>query len=175
MRPAGAGGGGGAPKVLDIDGPGPDRCAGPVHGVLVSNDDIVYVADRSNRRVQLFTPDGKYLTQMFLNRAGPSSGSVSGLAFSPDPAQRFLYLSDFGNSHIAVVDRKTLKVLYQFGQLGKEPGNFQGVHHIAVDSRGNLYTAEVAPGARAQRFLFKGLSQTLPPNALTPSELAPKP
>jgi hypothetical protein len=175
MRPAGAGGGGGAPKVLDIDGPGPDRFAGPVHGVLVSNDDIVYVADRSNRRVQLFTPDGKYLTQMFLNRAGPSSGSVSGLAFSPDPAQRFLYLSDFGNSHIAVVDRKTLKVLYQFGQLGKEPGNFQGVHHIAVDSRGNLYTAEVAPGARAQRFLFKGLSQTLPPNALTPSELAPKP
>jgi DNA-binding beta-propeller fold protein YncE len=176
MRLPGAGGGGGnAAKVLDTEGPGPDRFSSPVHGVLISNDDIVYVADRANRRVQLFTPDGKYLTEMFLNRAGPAAGSVSGMAFSPDPAQTFLYLSDFGNSHMAVVDRKTLTVLYQFGQLGKEPGNFQGIHHIAVDSKGNLYTAEVAPGARAQRFVFKGLSSTLPANALTPEQLSPKP
>ena len=48
---------------------------------------------------------------MFLNRAGPAAGSVSGLAFSPDAAQTYLYLSDYGNSHIAVVDRKALKVL----------------------------------------------------------------
>ena len=66
-------------------------------------------------------------------------------------------------------------MLYQFGVRGKEPGNFQGVHHIAVDSKGNLYTAEVAPGARAQKFNFKGLSNTLPPNALTPEQLAAKP
>jgi DNA-binding beta-propeller fold protein YncE len=135
----------------------------------------VYVADRSNRRVQLFTPEGKYITEVFLNRAGPSSGSVSGLAFSPDPEQKYLYLSDYGNSHIAVLDRKSLTVLYQFGVRGKEPGNFQGVHHIAVDSKGNLYTAEVAPGARAQKFIFKGMSNTLPPNALTPEQLAAKP
>ena len=100
---------------------------------------------------------------------------MSGLAFSPDKEQQFLYLSDYGNSHIAVVDRKTLEVLYQFGKRGAQPGNFQGVHHIAVDSKGNLYTAEVAPGARAQRFLFKGMSSTLPSNALTAADLAPKP
>ena len=167
--------GAGAPQALDTEGPGPDQYASPVHGVLVSNDGILYVVDRSNRRVQLFTPDGKYLTQVFLNRAGPASGSVSGLAFSPDPAQKYLYLSDYGNSHIAVLDRKSLKVLYQFGVRGKEPGNFQGIHHIAVDSKGNIYTAEVAPGARAQKFNFKGLSATLPPNALTDAQLAPKP
>jgi hypothetical protein len=164
-----------APKVLDTEGPGNNQFSSPVHGILVSNDGIVYVADRINRRVQLFTPDGKYLTQVFLNRAGPSSDSVSGMAFSPDPAQKYLYLSDFGNSHIAVLDRKTLTVLYQFGLRGKEPGNFRGVHHIAVDSKGNLYTAEVAPGARAQKFIYKGLSPTLPPNALTPEQLAAKP
>jgi DNA-binding beta-propeller fold protein YncE len=163
------------PKALDADGHGPDQFASPVHGVLVSNDGIVYVADRANRRVQLFTPDGKYLSQMFLNRAGPSSDSVSGLAFSPDPEQKYLYLSDFGNSHIAVLDRKSMTVLYQFGTRGKEPGNFQGVHHIAVDSKGNLYTAEVAPGARAQKFVYKGLSAALPPNALTPDQLAAEP
>jgi DNA-binding beta-propeller fold protein YncE len=156
--------------VLDTEGPGAEKFASPVHGVMVSNDDIVYVADRSNRRLQLFTPSGVYLKQMFVNRAGPASDSVCGLAFSPDKDQQFLYLSDLGNSHIVVVDRKTLQILYQFGKRGPQPGNFQGLHHIAMDSKGNLYTAEVAPGARAQRFNFKGLSSTLPPNALTPAD-----
>jgi len=167
--------GGGAQRVLDTEGPGADKFASPVHGVLVSNDGILYVVDRSNRRVQVFTPEGKYLTEMFLNRAGPSGGSVSGLAFSPDKAQTYLYLSDYGNSHIAIVDRKSLTVLYQFGKRGKEPGNFQGVHHIATDSKGNIYAAEVAPGARAQKFNFKGMSDTLPANALSEADLAPKP
>jgi hypothetical protein len=124
--------------------------------------------------MQLFTPEGKYLKEMFVNRAGPASDSVCGLAFSPDKKQKFLYLSDL-NSHIVVVERKTLEILYQFGKRGPQPGNFQGLHHIAMDSKGNLYTAEVAPGARAQRFNFKGMSSTVPPNALTPDELAAKP
>jgi DNA-binding beta-propeller fold protein YncE len=164
-----------APAALDTEGPGPEKFAGPVHGILVSNDGVVYVADRTNRRVQIFTPSGKYLTEMFLNRAGPAPESVSGMAFSPDSAQKFLYLSDFGNSHVAVVDRKTLKVLYQFGRRGTEPGNFQGIHHIAVDSKGNLYTGEVVPGSRAQKFVFKGLSEKPPPNALSAEQLAPAP
>jgi DNA-binding beta-propeller fold protein YncE len=125
--------------------------------------------------VQLFTTEGKYLTQMFVNRAGPASGSVSGLAFSPDRHQQFLYMADYGNSRIVVADRKKLEVLYEFGRRGAAPGDFQGVHHLAVDSKGNLYTAEVAPGARAQRFVFKGLSPTLPPNALTAGRLSAKP
>jgi DNA-binding beta-propeller fold protein YncE len=164
----------GAAPALDAEGPGSPEFASPVHGVLVSNDDIVYVVDRSNRRVQLFTPAGKYITQLFINRAGPSGGSASGFAFSPDKDQQFLYVSDYGNSHIVVVDRKKLEILYQFGKRGAEPGNFQGIHHMAADSKGNLYAAEVAPGARAQKFNFKGLSSALPPNALTPADLSPK-
>jgi DNA-binding beta-propeller fold protein YncE len=171
---AGAGGGRGAAPALDTEGEGSPMFASPVHGVTVSNDDIVYVVDRSNRRVQLFSPDGKYLKQLFVNRAGPSGGSASGLAFSPDKDQQFLYVSDYGNSHIVIVDRKKLQILYQFGKRGAEPGNFQGIHHIAVDSKGNLYAAEVAPGARAQKFNFKGLSATLPANALSAADLAPK-
>jgi DNA-binding beta-propeller fold protein YncE len=125
--------------------------------------------------VQLFTPAGKYIKQIFINRAGPAGGSASGLAFSPDKEQQFLYISDYGNSHVVVVDRKKLEILYQFAKRGAEPGNFQGIHHIAVDSKGNLYAAEVAPGARAQKFVFKGFSSTMPANALTPADLAPKP
>lgn len=167
--------GGGSPPVLDTEGPGPERFTSPVHAVLVSNDNIVYVADRNNRRVQLFTPEGRYLKQFFVNRAGPAQASACGLAFSPDKDQQFLYISDYGNSHIVVVNRKTLEILYQFGKRGAAPGDFQGIHHIAVDSRGNLYEAEVAPGARAQKFFFKGLSSTLPPNALTAAQLSAKP
>jgi hypothetical protein len=166
--------GGGARRVLDTEGEGSPKFASPVHGVLVSNDDIVYVVDRSNRRVQLFTPDGKYIKQVFINRAGPASGSASGLAFSPDKDQQFLYISDYGNSHVVVVARKSLEILYHFGNRGAAPGDFQGIHHIAVDSKGNLYAAEVAPGARAQRFIFKGMSPALPPNALTATQLSLK-
>jgi DNA-binding beta-propeller fold protein YncE len=115
------------------------------------------------------------MTQVFINRAGPASGSASGLAFSPDKDQQFLYISDYGNSHVVVLDRKKLTVLYQFGKRGATPGDFQGIHHIAVDSKGNLYAAEVAPGARAQKFNFKGMSATLPANALSAADLAPKP
>lgn len=172
-----AGGGGGAGRgaapVLDTEGEGAPQFGSPVHAVKVSNDGLVYVADRPNRRVQVFTPEGKYLKQMFLNRAGPSAQSAAGVAFSPDKEQRFLYVADYGNSHIAVVDRKSMTILYQFGERSVKPGDFQGIHNMAVDSKGNIYTGEVAPGARLQKFFYKGLSKTLPPNALSAAQLAP--
>jgi hypothetical protein len=170
-RPSFAGGEGSAP-ALETTGPGPDRFVSPVHGIIVSNDGLLYVADRNNRRFQVFTTEGKYLKEAFINRAGPAKETASGFALSPDKEQQFLYTADYGNSHIVVMDRKKLEVLYQFGQRGTEPGNFRGVHLIATDSKGNLYAAEVAPGARVQRFIYKGLSSTLPPNALAPTQLS---
>jgi sugar lactone lactonase YvrE len=95
--------------------------------------------------------------QLFINRAGPSRSSVASLAFSPDPEQKYMYVADYGNSHIVVVDRKSLEELYQFGDRSSKPGDFQGLHNLAIDSKGNLYTAEVEPGRRAQRFIFKGM------------------
>jgi hypothetical protein len=170
--PATTAGGPPAPATLDTDGPGSPTFSNPVHALKISNDGLVYVADRSNRRVQVFTPDGKYVNQVFINRAGPSNGSAAGLGFSPDSEQQFLYVSDLGNSHVVVLDRRTLQILYQFGIRGARPGDFQSPHHLAVDSKGNLYTAEVNPGNRAQKFLFKGMSSTPPPNALTAAQLS---
>ena len=160
-----------APKPqppLDTEGPGEPQFVNPVHAVRISNDARVYVADRGARRVQVFSVDGKYQTQVFINRAGPSRHSSAGLAFSADPQQQFLYVADYGNSRIVVLNRTSLEVLYQFGEPSAEPGHFRSPHHIAVDSKGNLYTAEVSPGNRAQKFLFKGTSQTRPSNALVP-------
>jgi sugar lactone lactonase YvrE len=161
--------------AFDIDGPGSQQFGGPVHAVKVSTDDLVYVADRQNRRLQVFSPAGKYITQTFINRTGPANGSVAGIAFSPDRAQQFMYLADYGNSHIVVMDRKSLTILYQFGTRSAAAGDFQGAHHLAANSKGDLVVVEVAPGNRVQRFRFKGFSNTLPSNALTPAQLAATP
>ena len=152
----GAPAGGGNPRPAET-GLGPDQF-NTVHAVEVSNDGLVYVADRSNRRIQVFTIDGKYVTQACINRGAPRN-SASGMALSPDPEQRFLYVADFGGASVVVMDRRTLEVLYQFSDSSGTPGNFvvRGPHHMAVDSKGNLYTAEVHPGNRVQKFVFKGM------------------
>jgi DNA-binding beta-propeller fold protein YncE len=140
-----------------VTGEGSPRFANPVHGVKVSKDGLVYVADRTNRRIQVFDLTGKYITQVFINRT--EGVSAAGLAFSPDAQQTYMYVADYGNSHLVVVNRKTLEVLYQVGKRSPAPGDFQGLHNLAADSKGNLYTAEVAPGNRAQKFVFKGMSK----------------
>jgi len=68
--------------LLRSETPAPDGFGGPVHSVKVSNDGLVYVADRSNRRIQVFSVDGKYQSQTFINQSGPASGSRSVLANS---------------------------------------------------------------------------------------------
>ncbi len=163
---------GAARPPLETEGPGPQQFGSPVHNVKISNDGLVYVADRSNRRIQIFDPQGKYIDQIFINRAGPSAGSAAGIAFSPDAEQRYMYVADYGNSRVLVLERKSARVLYQFGLRNAEPGNFQGIHFMTVDSKGNLYTAEVLPGNRVQKFVFKGYSTTPPKDALTADQLA---
>lgn len=136
------------------DDTGPQQF-GTVHGIEVSNDGLVYVADRNNSRIQVFTLDGTYQTQAFVNRHAESALTVAGIAFSPDPEQRFLYVADQGNAQIHVVDRTTLEVLTSFGTEGAQPGQFRALHHIATDGLGNLYTAEAQRGRRAQKFSMR--------------------
>ncbi len=147
----------------EVDPEAPDDGQGPpgfgtVHGIEVSNDGLVYVADRNNSRIQVFELDGTYVKQVFVNPDEGRSLTAAGLAFSPDPGQEFLYVADQANLHIHVLDRQTLDVLDTWGKLGKEPGDFDALHHIAVDSKGTLYTAEAQRNHRAQRFMSTGMS-----------------
>jgi DNA-binding beta-propeller fold protein YncE len=142
-----------------------------VHAVKVSNDGLVYVADRGGRRVQVFTIEGKYVTQVFIGREchAPDCGNgttAAGVAFSPDADQRFLYIANRSQAQVMIFNRKTLEFLDSFGQWGSAPGQFGTLHHLSIDSKGNLYTAEVTPlkpvNRRVQKFEFVGMG-TIPP------------
>ena len=141
--------------TLETEGRGPDQF-GIVHGIGVSNDGHVYVADRGNRRVQVFTVAGEYVMQGFVNRPGPSANTTARVAFSADPGQRYIYTNDFGNGRVWILDRQTLETVGEFGSLGSEPGQFRNLHHIAVDSDNAVYTAEVGQNRRVQRFVVSG-------------------
>ena len=152
---------GNKPALLDpapartFDGPGPPQF-GIVHAIEISKDDLVYIGDRGNSRIQVFSLDGKFLKQEFVTRDAKSSSTTGGLSFSHDPGQTFLYVADQGNSKVHILLRETLEEVGSFGQEGKEPGSFIAPHQIATDVKGNVYTVEVKGGERAQRFLFKG-------------------
>jgi DNA-binding beta-propeller fold protein YncE len=145
------------PRVMD--GLGPQQF-GTVHSIKISNDGLVYVGDRGNSRIQVFTLDGKYVKQGFVTRTATSPMTTGGLAFSSDPQQRFIYSADQGNGHVHILNRLTLEEVGHFGEEGKAPGDFHALHHLATDSKGNLYTVEVQGGSRAQRFMFKGIKPT---------------
>jgi len=146
----------------------PSKQFNTVHCAMVSGDGLVYVCDRVNDRIQVFRKDGTFVKEAFYDTATRRSGSVWDIAFSRDPQQRYLYVADGVNEKIRIVDRQTLEVLTSFGDGGRQPGQFYGVHNLATDSRGNLYTTETYNGARIQRFIYKGERPVTSPNQGVP-------
>lgn len=138
----------------------------PVHDVKVSDNGLVYVCDRGNRRVQVFTLDGKFIAEQFVGLDSKYPLQARGAAFSPD--QRFLYIG--GTPVVYILNRKTLEVLGSFrtdeGDQAHPPG-----HQIGADDKGNIYVVQAeltgaeghdgqTGGTGAQKFTFKGYSPT---------------
>jgi len=131
------------------DGPGPDQF-GIVHSIRVSSDGMVYVADRENRRVQMFTLQGKFIKQLVRGSAPFARDlALSADTLSPNKDQEFLYVG--GGEDIVVVNRKTLEIVTTI----QMPGMVGGGHHMNVDSKGNIYIAATNRGL--QKLTFKGL------------------
>jgi DNA-binding beta-propeller fold protein YncE len=139
--------------AYDPDQPPTQQFRGPVHGVTISRDGEVFVADRRSNRVQVFDRDGTFLREGFIAPRTLSMGSVWDVALSRDPEQRWLFVPDGTNYTVWVLDRRSLDVVSRFGRQGRNAGQFQWVHNLAVDSRGNIYTSEVDTGKRVQRFV----------------------
>ena len=145
-----------APNARQSNGQ-PSQQFNTPHGVTISNDGIVYVADRANNRVQTFTIDGAFLKEGFVKRESEGTGSAFGVGLSADPQQRFLYVADGSNERIAILDRKTLEEIGQIGRPGRKAGEFFHLHSLGVDPKGNIVTGE-SQGYRVQKFVYKGLS-----------------
>jgi DNA-binding beta-propeller fold protein YncE len=143
--------------AYDPDLPPAQQFRGPVHCADLSNDGFVYVCDRTGTRIQVFTKDGKFVKEAFVAKRTLGSGSTWDVAFSKDPQQRFIYVSDGVNFKVHILLRETLEVLTSFGDGGRQPGQFYGVHSLATDSKGNLYTTETYEGKRVQKFVLKGV------------------
>jgi len=142
-----------------------------VHGVRIANDGLVYVSDSQSMRLQVFTPDGEFVTEKTIGRfpdpdpalmaarandtsfgepttdlitaTAGAHRSVNRTAFSPAPDQRWLFLAERSDHQIVVLDRETLEELTRFGQHGDELGEFYVIHDMTTDAQGNLYTVEV--------------------------------
>jgi hypothetical protein len=136
----------------------------PVHCAEPTKDGLVYVCDRPNDRIQVFTKDGKFQKEVVVAKNTKGDGSVWDIAFSRDPQQKYMYLADGANEKIHVFDRLSLTELTSFGDGGRQPGQFYAVHSIATDSKGNVYTTETYRGQRLQKFVYKGLGPVTKPN-----------
>ncbi len=147
------------PRAQLISGPPPEGFNNPVHAVLVTNDDTVYVADRTNNRLQVFKLDGTFVKEVFITRNTlQNEGTVHSFATSPDKEQRFLYVMDGSNKAIRVVNRQTMEIVSSIGgHAGHNAREFFHAHSFAGDSKGNLFIGEVNNGQRYYKYTFKGM------------------
>jgi outer membrane protein assembly factor BamB len=129
------------------------------HSIAVDGQNNIYVADRGNRRIQVFDTDGKFLRKFTIdvpvdpnarpaigNKPTVSTGTMApgapwALCITPAPNQ-VLYSSDGfpGRIYKLTLDGKVLGV---FGKSGKQLGQFGWIHEIACPSENELYAAEV--------------------------------
>jgi hypothetical protein len=134
--------------------PDSPQFANPVHCIALSKDDLVYVCDRTNNRVQVFHKDGTFVRQYVIDANTKGSGSAWTLAFSPlDKKQKYFVLLDGTNNVMESVRVSDGAVVGTFGGPGRGAGQFHWVHAGAFDSRGNFYTGEVDTGKRLQKWV----------------------
>ena len=136
-----------------------------VHCLTMSNDGKVYVCNRYGSRIQVYDKMGTLLSTIEVpwtpvtppkdGKPVQSGGSAVAIDFSPDPAQRLMYVMNQNTYQIDIFERATGKRLGGFGRAGSFPGQFNQAHGIAVDSKGNVFVAENR-GRRVHKFRIVG-------------------
>ena len=118
----------------------------------------VYVCDRQGDRVQVFHA-GRQVREGSVLREGHARLGL-GLGHRASRRTRSSASSSWPTARTrrcASSLRETLEEITNFGDGGRQPGQFYGVHSIATDSKGNLYTTETYEGKRVQKFVYKGI------------------
>ena len=144
-----------------------------MHFVEISNDRLVYIGERGQNRIQVFTTDGDWQQDIYISPETPAqracgsddNKAINGTTFMPnpcgtiykmvisvDPEQKYLFVADAMNNVIWSVDRRSGETLGHFGSPGRLAGQFNFPNAISMDSKGNIYTGEVSNGKRIQKF-----------------------
>jgi DNA-binding beta-propeller fold protein YncE len=128
---------------------------GVVHCVVLGNDGLVYVPDRPGNRIEVFDKAGNFRRNIFIDSKTARLTGIASAAwvlFSSDPAQKFIYVADAGDEEIRILDHATGQTLATLGRPGHQIGEFEGLHGLAVDSKGDIITVETLGGRRVQMF-----------------------
>ena len=128
-------------KAWGARGNGPGQFAGP-HGIEAAKSGRVYVADRGNRRLQIFDAEGRHLDTW------PNLRFPNHIMVTAD--EQSVWVSDGTNARILQYDANG-RLLYWWGVYGTTPGAFWEMHQFSVDAEGNLYAADSFAG-RTQKF-----------------------
>lgn len=133
----------GPPRVLKFDsggkllttwgrpGTGPSEFDTP-HSIVVDDEGLVYVADRQNRRIQIFDADGTYIKER------PYRGLPCGLYIAAD---RQMYMVSGFSGQILRLDTSG-KAIGATGQPGKGLGEFGEAHYMTITPKGDIYVAD---------------------------------
>ena len=114
-----------------------------VHDVVLDKSGRLYVADRTNERIQIFDTNGKFLGKW------SNIGAPWGLDYVE--RENAIYMCDGVNNRVVKLNLEG-EVLGVLGSYGKTPGKFDFAHSIAVDSTGAIYVAEIR-NWRVQKFV----------------------
>lgn len=139
----------------DPSAPPSKQFRGPLKGLRISNDNLVYIGDGENDRIQVFTKEGKFVKEFFVAPKTLDEGAVMDIAFSRDAEQKYLYVADGSNNVIWILNRKDGSVVSSFGHRGHNAGQFSYLLAIGVDSHGSVYTGEVKYTNRSQKFVLR--------------------
>ena len=135
-----------------------------LHCVALDNNGMVDVCDRRAHRIQVFDKMGNFQKNIpveyeLMSKLPPGPehipgalGSAVSVGFSRDQGQKYMYVANQDNEKIDILDHASGKLLSSFGRVGRQPGQFTFNHFLAVDSKGNIYVAEVGTGKRIQKF-----------------------
>jgi len=133
--------------LYNPDAPIAQQFRNPVHCAQLADDGLLYVCDRVNDRIQVFKPDGTFVKEQIIEKRTLGDGSVWDIAFSRDPEQKYIYLSDGANEKIHILLRDTLQTLTSFGDGGRQPGQFYAVHSIARIQRATSTRRKLIAGS----------------------------
>jgi len=151
-------------NVTDSPGLFASGDGGHPHCIVGGKDDLLYVCDRADDRIQVFTKTGALQriipvvpgTGVTLGIGGVpglgTAGSAWDLVFTNDHDQAFMIEADGGNEIVHIMSRVLGTILSEFGTPGLQAGQFTFLHSVALDSKGNLYTGETINGRRIQKF-----------------------